>query len=35
MQMLESGADPRRIADEWREKLGAFGRVRQQYLLYP
>jgi uncharacterized protein YbbC (DUF1343 family)/CubicO group peptidase (beta-lactamase class C family) len=28
------GEDPRRIAEEWREPLEAFERLRQKYLLY-
>jgi Exo-beta-N-acetylmuramidase NamZ, C-terminal len=28
------GEDPRRIAEEWREPLGTFERLRQKYLLY-
>ncbi len=28
------GEDPRRIAEDWREPLEAFERLRQKYLLY-
>lgn len=31
---VRRGDDPRRIADEWRDKLDEFKRVRQKYLLY-
>ncbi len=35
MKLLEAGADPRRIADEWREELERFLAIRLKYLLYP
>jgi uncharacterized protein YbbC (DUF1343 family)/CubicO group peptidase (beta-lactamase class C family) len=31
---LVSGDDPRRIAEEWREPLDKFQRLRQKYLIY-
>jgi uncharacterized protein YbbC (DUF1343 family) len=34
MKMLEEGADPRRIADEWRDGQDQFRAIRQKYLLY-
>jgi uncharacterized protein YbbC (DUF1343 family)/CubicO group peptidase (beta-lactamase class C family) len=33
-EMLKKGADPRRIADEWRDEIDAFMKVRAKYLLY-
>jgi uncharacterized protein YbbC (DUF1343 family) len=32
---LLSGEDPRRIAEDWRDQLEAFEKVRAKYLLYP
>jgi uncharacterized protein YbbC (DUF1343 family) len=31
---IAAGHAPRRIADDWREELEAFGKVREKYLLY-
>ena len=31
---LVAGQDPRRIAQDWREELGRFGKVREKYLIY-
>jgi uncharacterized protein YbbC (DUF1343 family)/CubicO group peptidase (beta-lactamase class C family) len=31
---LRAGSDPRRIADDWRDKLEEFQKVRQKYLFY-
>ena len=33
-EMLKKGADPRRIADEWRDEIDAFMKIRAKYLLY-
>jgi uncharacterized protein YbbC (DUF1343 family)/CubicO group peptidase (beta-lactamase class C family) len=33
-QALQSGEDPRRIADDWRDGLDQFMQVRAKYLLY-
>jgi uncharacterized protein YbbC (DUF1343 family) len=33
-QALQSGEDPRRIADDWRDGLDQFMQVRTKYLLY-
>jgi uncharacterized protein YbbC (DUF1343 family) len=33
-QALQSGEDPRRIADDWRDGLDQFLQVRTKYLLY-
>ena len=33
-QALQSGEDPRRIADDWRDALDQFMQVRAKYLLY-
>jgi len=35
LEAIKSGEDPRRIAEEWREPLKAFQKVRTKYLLYP
>jgi uncharacterized protein YbbC (DUF1343 family) len=32
---LLAGQDPRRIAEDWRESVEAFQKLRQKYLLYP
>jgi len=34
LQALQSGKDPRRIADDWRDGLDQFMQVRAKYLLY-
>jgi uncharacterized protein YbbC (DUF1343 family) len=31
---IQSGEDPRRIAEDWQERLDAFLRTREKYLLY-
>jgi len=31
---IVAGEDPRRIAEDWREPLEAFERLREKYLLY-
>ena len=31
---IAAGEDPRRIAEDWREPLDAFVRLREKYLLY-
>lgn len=31
---IQSGEDPRRIAEDWQERLDAFIRMREKYLLY-
>jgi uncharacterized protein YbbC (DUF1343 family) len=31
---IVAGADPRRIADDWRDDLERFQQVRKKYLLY-
>jgi len=31
---IQSGEDPRRIAEDWQERLDAFVRMREKYLLY-
>lgn len=31
---IEAGADPRRIAQDWREELRKFQDTRQKYLIY-
>jgi uncharacterized protein YbbC (DUF1343 family)/CubicO group peptidase (beta-lactamase class C family) len=31
---IQSGEDPRRIAEDWREQLDTFIRMREKYLLY-
>ncbi len=33
-EALTAGRDPRRIADDWREGLEAFQKMREKYLLY-
>lgn len=33
-EMIMRMEDPRRIADEWREQLEGFGKVRAKYLMY-
>jgi len=33
-QALQSGEDPRRIAEDWRDGLDRFIQVRAKYLLY-
>ena len=35
MDAFLAGQDPRRIADDWREQLEQFEKVREKYLLYP
>jgi uncharacterized protein YbbC (DUF1343 family) len=34
MDALAAGRDPRRIADDWRDALEAFQKMREKYLLY-
>jgi uncharacterized protein YbbC (DUF1343 family) len=34
MDAIAAGADPRNIADDWREELERFEQVRKKYLLY-
>ncbi len=34
-QELQSGRDPRRIAEDWRDGLEKFLTVRAKYLIYP
>ena len=34
MEAIAAGADPRKIADDWREDLERFEQVRKKYLLY-
>ena len=34
MDAIAAGADPRKIADDWREELERFEQVRKKYLLY-
>jgi uncharacterized protein YbbC (DUF1343 family)/CubicO group peptidase (beta-lactamase class C family) len=34
MDAIAAGADPRNIADDWREELEKFEQVRKKYLLY-
>ena len=34
LEALVSGRDPRRIADDWRESVEAFQKIREKYLLY-
>ena len=34
LEALANGRDPRRIADDWREALEAFQKMREKYLLY-
>ena len=31
---LSAGQDPRRIAQDWREELDKFGKIREKYLIY-
>jgi uncharacterized protein YbbC (DUF1343 family) len=31
---IQSGEDPRRIAEDWQERLDTFIRMREKYLLY-
>jgi len=31
---IAAGEDPRRIAEDWRERLDEFVRLREKYLLY-
>ena len=31
---LSAGQDPRRIAQDWRDELAKFGKIREKYLLY-
>ena len=31
---IASGQDPRRIADDWREPLEKFQKLREKYLIY-
>jgi uncharacterized protein YbbC (DUF1343 family) len=31
---IQAGEDPRRIAQDWQERLDAFVRLREKYLLY-
>ena len=31
---IQSGEDPRRIAEDWQERLDGFVRMRDKYLLY-
>ena len=33
-EALFGGRDPRRIADDWREALESFQKMREKYLLY-
>jgi uncharacterized protein YbbC (DUF1343 family) len=33
-EAIASGQDPRRIADDWREPLEKFQKVREKYLIY-
>ena len=33
-EALAAGRDPRRIADDWREAIEAFQKIREKYLLY-
>jgi len=33
-EAIARGEDPRRIADDWRDALGAFEKLREKYLLY-
>ena len=34
MSAIAGGADPRIIADDWREELERFEQIRKRYLLY-
>jgi len=34
LDALGAGEDPRRIAEDWRERLEEFVRLREKYLLY-
>jgi uncharacterized protein YbbC (DUF1343 family)/CubicO group peptidase (beta-lactamase class C family) len=34
LESIGSGEDPRRIAEDWQERLDAFVRLREKYLLY-
>jgi uncharacterized protein YbbC (DUF1343 family) len=31
---LVAGQDPRRIAQDWQDGLGKFGKIREKYLIY-
>ncbi len=33
-EAIKAGEDPRRIAQDWQERLDAFVRLREKYLLY-
>jgi uncharacterized protein YbbC (DUF1343 family) len=33
-EAIEAGEDPRRIAEDWQERLDGFVRLREKYLLY-
>jgi uncharacterized protein YbbC (DUF1343 family) len=33
-EAIEAGEDPRRIAEDWQERLEKFVRLREKYLLY-
>jgi uncharacterized protein YbbC (DUF1343 family) len=33
-EAIKAGEDPRRIAEDWQERLGEFVRLRERYLLY-
>ena len=33
-EAIEAGEDPRRIAEDWQERLEGFVRLREKYLLY-
>jgi uncharacterized protein YbbC (DUF1343 family) len=33
-EAIKAGEDPRRIAEDWQERLDAFVRLREKYLLY-
>jgi len=33
-EAIEAGEDPRRIAEDWQDRLERFVRLREKYLLY-
>jgi uncharacterized protein YbbC (DUF1343 family) len=33
-EALATGQDPRRIAQDWREELDKFQKLREKYLIY-
>ena len=34
LEAIGAGEDPRRIAEDWRDRLDEFVRMREKYLLY-